>query len=180
MNRMDAIEYFKGMRESLCETYLKGIPKDSVGYQATLIEMSFYDKAIKALEQKPCNDTISRQAAIDSVRAGVLSTATLYGRTEEGETARKEIERLIKDLHSVSTEKTGHWIPVSARLPSDDEHVIVSVLDDHGDTPWKYTTVAWLCNGVWISNNDILCGTVVAWMPLPQPYKAVGEAGESE
>ena len=55
------------------------------------------------------DDLISRQAAIDSVRAGVLSTATLYGRTEEVETARKEIERTIKALPSVSTEKTGHW-----------------------------------------------------------------------
>ena len=65
MNRMDAIEYFKGMRKVLCEEYLKGIPKDSVGYQATLIEMSFYDEAIKALEQKPCKDAISIQALKD-------------------------------------------------------------------------------------------------------------------
>ena len=87
------------------------------------------DMAIKALEQeqqsewerdhevlkahadgqesvKPCKDAISRQAVIDAVRAGALSTATLYGRTEEGETARKEIERLINALPSISTEKT--------------------------------------------------------------------------
>lgn len=67
--------------------------------------------------------------------------------------------------------KAQDWIPCSERLPSDDEYVIVSVLDDHGDTPWKYTTVAWRCNGVWISDNDILCGTAVAWMPLPKPYR---------
>lgn len=50
-------------------------------------------------------DLIDRQAAIEAVRVGSLSTATLYGRTEEGETARKEIERSIKALPSVSTEK---------------------------------------------------------------------------
>ena len=70
----------------------------------------------------------------------------------------------------------AEWIPCSERLPSDDEYVIVSVFDDHGDTPWKYTTVAWLCNGVWISDNDILCGTAVAWMPLPKPYREDGKA----
>ena len=73
----------------------------------------------------------------------------------------------IKALPSADAE----WIPCSERLPSEYEYVIVSVLDDHGDTPWEYTTVAWLCNGVWISDNDILCGTAVAWMPLPTPYK---------
>ena len=91
MNEMDAIEYFKGMRKRLCEDYLKLLPKKSVGYQATLREMSFYDAAIKALEQEPCDhytegyfkgyddgqkekleqepcdDAISRQAAIDAL-----------------------------------------------------------------------------------------------------------------
>ena len=73
-------------------------------------------------------------------------------------------EALDMAIEALSAE--AEWVPVSERLPSDDEYVIVSVLDDHGDTPWKYTTVAWLCNGVWISDNDILCGTAIAWMPL--------------
>lgn len=73
----------------------------------------------------------------------------------------------IIDLLSVETK----WTPVSEGLPKDDEDVIVSVLDDYGDTPWKYTTVAWLCNGTWISDNDILCGTVIAWMSKPKPYR---------
>ena len=29
------------------------------------------------------------------------------------------------------------WIPVSERLPSGQENVIVTIYDDHGDTPWK-------------------------------------------
>ena len=77
----------------------------------------------------------------------------------------------VDDLPSAEAE----WIPCSERLPSNDESVIVSVLDDHGDTPWKYTTVAWRYNGVWISDNDILCGTTVAWMPLPKPYREDSE-----
>lgn len=64
-----------------------------------------------------------------------------------------------------------HWIPIEKGSPNNDEDVIVSVLDDHGDTPWKYTTVAWLCNEVWISDNEVLCGSVIAWMPLPKPYE---------
>lgn len=79
------------------------------------------------------------------------------------------------DAEVVSAEAVQGWVPCSERLPSDDEDVIVSVLEDHGDRPWKYTTVAWLCNGVWISDNEILFGTAVAWMPLPKPYKGGDE-----
>lgn len=83
----------------------------------------------------------------------------------------EEVVKRIKEEYDI----TDGWVPCSKRLPSDDESVIVSVLDDRGDTPWKYTTVAWRYNGVWISDNDILCGTAVAWMPLPKPYREESE-----
>lgn len=67
--------------------------------------------------------------------------------------------------------KQTAWIPVGERLPSGQENVIVTIYDDHGDTPWEYTTNAWHIDGVWIADNDIVCGSVVAWMPLPEPYK---------
>lgn len=52
------------------------------------------------------NDLISRQAAIDAVTMGALSTATLYGRTDEGATALKEIVSAIKALPSAQPEIT--------------------------------------------------------------------------
>lgn len=48
-----AIEYFKSMRQKVCEEHLKICPKDSIAYQATLKEKEFYDMAIQALEQEP-------------------------------------------------------------------------------------------------------------------------------
>ena len=50
------------------------------------------------------DDLISRQAAINAIRIGALSTAMLYGRTDEGMTARREIERAINGLPSAQTE----------------------------------------------------------------------------
>lgn len=90
-----------------------------------------------------------------------------------------ELARAIESLPTIEvSERHEKWIPCSEGLPNDDESVIVSVLDNRGDVPWKYTTVAWRCSGVWISDNDILCGTVVAWMPLPEPYREESEVEE--
>ena len=62
-----AIIYFKDLRKKFCEDYLLGIPQNTVAYKATMAEKEFYDTAIKALEQQPCEDAISRQAAIDAL-----------------------------------------------------------------------------------------------------------------
>ncbi len=48
------------------------------------------------------SDLIERDKAKMAVRLGVLSAATIYGRTDEGMTARKEIERAIDELPSAA------------------------------------------------------------------------------
>ena len=106
---------------------------------------------------------MTREEAIKILKS--IRVYECYPKSASEET-KEAIDMAIEALSAYA-----EWIPCSERLPNDNEYVIVSVLDDHGDTPWKYTTVAWLCNGVWISDNDILCGTAVAWMPLPKPYK---------
>jgi len=50
------------------------------------------------------SDLISRQAAIDAVKIGALSAATIYGRTDEGSTALHETVRAIKALPSAQQE----------------------------------------------------------------------------
>ena len=118
------------------------------------------------------SDLISRADAIEAFENKVSiegeDNAYKFGLYVQG------VMDKIKALPSAEAD----WIPCSEKMPSDDEYVIVSVLDDHGDTPWKYTTVAWHCNGVWILDNDILCGTAIAWMPLPMPYREESEVEE--
>lgn len=63
------------------------------------------------------------------------------------------------------------WIPIECGKPDEGEDVIISVCDDHGDTPWYYTTQAFRLYEVYISDNDVVCGTVEAWRPMPEPYK---------
>ena len=80
-----AIMYFKDMRKKFCEDYLLGIPKDSVAYKATMAEKEFYDTAIKALEQEPCDHP-------DRCH---------------------ECEKILTCTYYKQEPKEGHWIKVS-------------------------------------------------------------------
>ena len=79
------------------------------------------------------------------------------------------------DLCSGSDTCVQRWIPVSERLPHGFCSVLVtvSIHDDSDDTPYDYTSCGWVtANGeYWIVDNEIN-NHVVAWMPLPEPYKA--------
>lgn len=53
-------------------------------------------------QPEPCVDAISRKDALFAVRVGMLSTATVYGRSEAGMYARREIESALKNLPPVN------------------------------------------------------------------------------
>lgn len=57
------------------------------------------------------------------------------------------------------------WIPCSERLPEKEELVLVTV--------WNDVVIAWRNRyGGWESAEDMYeKGDVIAWMPLPSPYK---------
>ena len=108
-------------------------------------------------------------------------------------------EQLIHILPSVSVaEKVGRWIPVSERLPDNTDPVNITWVNhdpesyyaDIKDKP--FTATGHYCNGRWwwysADCQDYLdeyghCDVdamddaieVIAWMPLPQPYKAESE-----
>lgn len=85
-------------------------------------------------------------------------------------------ESICEALHKVSRPQ-GEWIPCSERLPKRDELVLVTYkttdrihlcryLDDGSENPW-WSYIDDCC--AW--NNVVL-----AWMPLPKPYREDGEA----
>ena len=63
-------------------------------------------------------------------------------------------------------EKQPKWILCKDELPAQNTDVIITVVDK----PLKYTYVGWQMGKTWISNNDLVCGDIIAWMPLLEPY----------
>lgn len=118
------------------------------------------------------SDLIKRQDVIDAI-------ANVDMQMYEGNAAvgrrlylkQEEILSIIENFPSADPKRK--WIPVSKRLPWNDTNVLVTVLDDSGDTPWSYTSIGWLTpkGEYWVVDNE-MCYGVVAWMPLPEPYRA--------
>ena len=99
---------------------------------------------------------------------------------ETEEEQKKVIERL----------KAKNWIPVSERLPEEydsifakfkgtdnwkrgmfektSKYVIATVIFDDGAV---LVEQAHTIDGIWRTDNEVLGGTVVAWMEYPEPYK---------
>jgi hypothetical protein len=77
-----------------------------------------------------------------------------------------------KELELPSAEP---WI--MDRLPDNDDWVIVTILDERGDTPFRYTDFGWYLDRAtcWIVDAEQRTD-VIAWMPLPQPYRKGDEA----
>ena len=117
-------------------------------------------EAIKTLEQETCEDAISRKSMLDYLKY-------LHGEILE--------EEFIKKLPSVTpARKKEEWIPCSEKLPKPNELVdnvrkYYLIQDEYGDMH----VASYLRNG-WISIDSFytLEDDVIAWMPLPEPYKA--------
>ena len=120
-------------------------------------------------------DTISRQAAIDALHMHIM-----YRKGTDSN--KKRLDEWINNLPSVQPET--HWIPCSERLPEHDNEVLLTVWDAEDDYVEVYKGfyqghewwTQW-CHGC-SKIKDEPCGEniVIAWMPLPEPYRG----GDSE
>ena len=128
-----------------------------------------------------CEDAISRQAAIDALEQAkeqYFDRRVIIGKMQD----------VVSNLPSAQPEH--RWIPVSERLPEIKQHVLLSCYgrviygrmiskDGNGGYP-----VFEICDSVGGKRPIVLETTVhskfttsriIAWMPLPEPYKAESE-----
>lgn len=86
---------------------------------------------------------------------GELHNTYLYG-----DNARKVIYRKIEEQPTIEPQR---WIPVTEVMP--DEHNRVLILTDDG------TIFIGDHNEYWEDDYEFEIDDVIAWMPLPEPYK---------
>lgn len=66
--------------------------------------------------------------------------------------------------------KVGKWIPVSEKLPEQLEKVLVFTNHDSYYIARLNTKKEWVCIAEMVA-TEINYAEVIAWMPLPEPYK---------
>lgn len=117
----------------------------------------------------------------------IKRTINPYGKPFEG-TAYELGLKIMDYIENMDDEKENGWIPVSERLPEDEKEYLVTLEKVYG-TPEKLYGIASYLKfgdaGYWNENkygylewdrySDGHGGTkmykVIAWMPLPEPYK---------
>lgn len=91
---------------------LKVLRKDFSGYKPN---EEMFDMAIKALEQEPCEDAVSRQEVFEQINCWIGDGEYRYTN------ATDYLNKRIKALSPVTPkEKTGRWIRKVAEIENDD------------------------------------------------------------
>ena len=168
MTREEAILCLKGIKNYGRDTFT-----EQSDWQNSL------DIAIKALEQEPCDDAISRQAVFDLMR----SLTRWCVRSEDGKFNNvgllyDDVMFGIDKLPSVNLQEPK-WISVSERLPEDEDYVLVCYADGSIGTAYYYIDTESYppefrdcCETGWYNDDeDYIYQDVIAWMPLPKPYE---------
>lgn len=109
------------------------------------------DEIIKALEQEPCEDAISRQSVLDMMQMRMSG---------------KELYKAVYNLSSVTP--TPKWIPCSERPPKKGQQVLVTQIV-RGET---------IVYGTVFPFEKTREKYITAWMPKPKPYQPEMESEE--
>jgi len=121
--------------------------------------------AIKALKQEPCEDVIDRAEAMTEI---MMFTGNVKSDEEDIYIKVSDAVDLLRELPSVTPQT--RWIPVSEKLPDEKDYCLCCDKDG-------YITIGFVSkwSKQWCFDDPEVDIDVIAWMPLPEPYKAESE-----
>ncbi len=115
-------------------------------------------------------DMISRQAILNKIEK-IRQSVQMMDDTHRADIVMSGMnlcEKAVRNQPPAQPEQ--RWIPVTERLPEVGRYVIAT-------TSWAFVTKAVYFGERWeIDGLDYKRSSVVAWMPLPEPYRKEGEA----
>lgn len=121
-------------------------------------EADLFEATYKALDEEICEDAISRKDM-------ALNIVSFYNKATGKKKTLDFLCKCVEGLPSVQPKQ--RWIPVSERLPDEDDVYLVTMnvlgRSIRDIERFRIDNKGWGVNG----NNE-----VTAWMPLPEPYKA--------
>lgn len=160
MTKVEAIKFgtaWLGIQEKLegCEMY------------------EFFKMSVKALQEEPCDDCVRRQEVLDILKDE-------WNKFSDANDAMQESINAIKALKSVTPKQEPRWIPVSERLPEKNGAYLAYIINPSDDECRYIMTCEYFVNDPyhWCPDDETASHNVVAWMPLPEPYKAEGSDKE--
>lgn len=115
-------------------------------------------------------DDIMREINSASRRMCTNEIPSKYYRAIGTRKVEEIIRRRLSGKDTDISANTG-WIPVEERLPEDAEDVIATT--ENGEE----ITLAWYGGDDWRSAIDGDSINVIAWMPLPKPYREEKDVG---
>lgn len=120
------------------------------------------------------DDLISRQVAIDEAEEWIET----YSHGRGGQRERNLIKHVISGIKKLPSAQ--QWIPCSERLPEEEDYKPIA--DYYDGVVWYCTKsgeigFGWYYTSTkkWANVYDCSPGEVVAWMPLPEPWKGEGK-----
>ena len=108
--------------------------------------------------------------AFEKILDGIesLKSNKRFGGTIQTMYADVMLDKAKQIVQGVAEEYKDGWIPCSERLPEECIEVLVSVKEIDGSF---YTRTSWVQDGSWVIKKTPLQPTVIAWQPLPEPFK---------
>ena len=200
MTREEAIDNLKSIRQRFLNGYgeytevevtIDGFDMQALDMAIKALEQNesaeeWYKLFVEKLEQEPCGDAISRQAVKEQmIKYGFHAPdMTVTEFVEDLPSVTPTDDATLKDIFCIGCEykeeRTGHWIPVSERLPKEENNHYWICTDCGYQCECRWTNVNHFWTNLttdwhWHIMDIPQYSKVIAWMPLPKPYKAESE-----